>query len=298
MDNLQMWQLVLDAWAALRRHYEPVIAESAKALNFDMRTWGLLLAVLTFEPEDTTPAHLMIRGPYTSADMYRRRLEAAAQAGFLQEIAPGRFRLSELGRDSALKLIEIGRQAMSEADPLIPQDGARLRDLLDRLVRACLETPPPPQTWSIQLSCRLMPPIDPPMPFIEQAISALWAYRDDAHLAAWQHSGLSATALETLTLLWRGEVDSLETLCKRLEARGHSCQVYQAGIHDLRKRGYVNGPDHAPWLTGSGRVFRNQVEDETNRLFFRPWSCLSQDNRQEMIVLLERMREGLTSESG
>lgn len=298
MDDLQMWQLVLDAWSSLRRHFEPVIEQTARSLNLDVRTWGLLLAALSFEPEETTPAHLMIRGPYTSAEMYHRRLEAAARAGFLQELAPGRFRLSESGRKTALSLIEIGRQAMAEADPLEPAESARLRDLLDRLVKACLETPPPPQTWSIQLSCRLMPPAEPPMPFIEQAISALWAYRDDAHLAAWQHSGLSATALETLTLLWRGEVDSLESLCKRLETRGHSCQVYQAGIDELRKRGYVNGPDHAPWLTGSGRVFRNQVEDETNRLFFRPWSCLNQDNKQEMIVLLERMRDGLTAESG
>jgi len=298
MDDLQLWQLVLDAWRALRQRFEPVVEHTARSINLDMRTWGLLLAALTFEPEDITPAHLMIRGPYTSAEMYHRRLDAAAQAGLLQELAPGRFRLSESGRETALNLIEIGRQAMAEADPLEPVESARLRDLLDRLVRACLETPPPPQTWSIQLSCRLLPLPDPPMPFTEQAISALYAYRDDAHLAAWQQSGLSATALETLTLLWRGEVDSLEALCKRLEARGHSCQVYQAGIDDLRKRGYVNGPDHAPWLTGSGRVYRNQVEDETNRLFFRPWSCLSQDNRQEMITLLIHMRDGLTTESG
>ncbi len=65
MDDLQMWQLVQEAWKALRRHFESVIEQSARTMDLDLRMWALLLAVLTFEPEDTTPAHLLIRGPYT-----------------------------------------------------------------------------------------------------------------------------------------------------------------------------------------------------------------------------------------
>ena len=39
-------------------------------------------------------------------------------------------------------------------------------------------------------------PHDPPLPYAEQALSCLAAYRDDAHLSAWRPSGLSAPALE------------------------------------------------------------------------------------------------------
>ena len=138
-----------------------------------------------------------------------------------------------------------------------------------------------------------MPPPEPPLPFIEQALSALAAYRDDAHLAAWQDTHLSATALETLTLLWNGEVNSLADLCKRLERRGHTCKVYSDVLEDLKAHGLINGSDQALWLTGAGRVFRNQIEDDTNRYFFAPWASLSQDERGDMARLFGQVIEGL-----
>ena len=138
-----------------------------------------------------------------------------------------------------------------------------------------------------------MPPQQPALPYIEQQFTALSAYRDDAHLAAWQESGLSATALETLTLFWKGEVGSLETLCKHLERRGHTCRVYQDSLDELRGLGYLQGPDQAPWLTGAGRVFRNQVEDDTNRYFFAPWACLKKKDRKALVDLLADLKNGL-----
>jgi len=54
MDEHKLWNLTLEALAAVRTHYEPVIerfiAESG------VTTWGLLLMGLTLEPETTSPA--------------------------------------------------------------------------------------------------------------------------------------------------------------------------------------------------------------------------------------------------
>lgn len=138
-------------------------------------------------------------------------------------------------------------------------DSQRLAILVARIVQASLNTPPPPDTWSIRLSFKLMPASSPPLPYIEQATSCLSSYRDDAHLAAWQPSGLSATALETLTLLWRGEADPLAAVCQRLSRRGHSPDVYAEALKELRTRGFVKGPEAAPRLTEAGRAFREQV---------------------------------------
>ncbi|MDP2976702.1 MAG: hypothetical protein Q8N45_10895, partial [Anaerolineales bacterium] len=74
-------------------------------------------------------------------------------------------------------------------------DSQRIALLLCRIVEKSLETPPPPDTWSICLSYKLMPETEPPLPYIEQAVSCLNGYRDDAHLAAWKPGGLDAPAL-------------------------------------------------------------------------------------------------------
>jgi hypothetical protein len=68
MNFLPLWQLANEAWNALGDHFEPVIEREGLEFGLGLQAWGLLLAVLTFEPEEVTPAHLMVRNPYTSAE--------------------------------------------------------------------------------------------------------------------------------------------------------------------------------------------------------------------------------------
>lgn len=293
MDEHKLWNLTLEALAAIRAHYEPVMERIITESGLDGWTWGLLLAAFTFEPDTTTPARLQVRGPYTATDAYLTRLAAAAEKGYPAEVTPGEYRLMEAGRAEAQRFIEEARAAMAEADPLAEADSERLSGLLARLVQASLATPPPPDTRCISLSHRLMPAASPPLPYIEQAISCLAAYRDDAHLAAWQPSGLRATTLEALTFLWRGEADSLDALCERLAHRGHQRQVYAQALAELRVRGFIEGPDSAPWVTEAGRTFREQVEADTDRYFFAPWACLDDAEKAELADLLTRLRDEL-----
>jgi hypothetical protein len=211
------------------------------------------------------------------------------------EGSPGEYRLTAIGRARIEDLFREARENMARADPLPLADSERLASQLGLLVQASLNTPPPPDTWSIRHAYRLMPPAHPPLPYTEQAISCLQGYRDDAHLAAWQSTGLTATAMETLTLLWRVEVDSLETICQRLARRGHAPQVYSRALEDLRERRFIEGPDSAPRVTPAGRYFREGVEDETDRYFFTPWKVLEEEHRQSLGESLARLRDELSA---
>lgn len=297
MDDKALWNLIRQALAALRSYYEPVIERHIAESGLDGRAWGLLLAALTFEPDNTTPAHLMIRGPYTAAEHYLARLRAAAEAGFLIEVAPGEFQLSSKGRSWTERFIQEVRAAMDAADPLPAADGRRLASLLGQLAKNSLESPPPPDTWSIRLSFQLMPEPEPPLPYFEQAASCLSAYRDDAHLAAWQESGVSATALEVLSYLWRGQASSFADLKEHLANRGHPEQVYVDALDELRAHRYVMGSNEALRLTRAGRLFREKVEEDTDGLFYAPWPLLSQEGRSELVSILERLRDGLREKS-
>ena len=293
MDDLALWNLTREAWGALVSRFEPEIEPLIQESSLDDRAWGLLLAALTFEPEHITPAHLMVRGPYTAAEQYLARLRSCSEKGYLKEVAQGEFRLTAKGRTAAGRFINKARTAMAKVDFLSSIDSQKLARLLGRLVLTCLENPPPPDTWSIRLGYQLMPDFDPPYPYFEQAVSCLAAYRDDAHLEAWRRTGLTATALEVLTFLWRDQAGSLDELVDKLAHRGHSKEVYASALAELREGKLISGTISAIRLTEAGKTFREQIEAATDRLFFAPWSCLSLAERTDLEGLLVRVRDSL-----
>jgi len=286
MDNQTLWELMREAWIRIEKRFGPATNPLISKSTLTLREWMLILAALTFEPEDTTPSHLMVRGPYTSSDRYLSGLERAAELGYFDRVGEGRYRLSGSGTKAAQEFIDVARDAMILTAKLPDQELAGLVLLLKRLIQECLETPPPPDTWSLGLSNKLMPPIDPPMPFIEQAISCLSAYRDDAHLASWCSSGLSASAMESLSLIWRSQVKTLQELTRKLEFRGHPESVYLDALIELRDRQYLEGSRNNLRITEKGNQFRIEVEEKTDQYFFQPWSCLTETEKIQIAEIL------------
>jgi hypothetical protein len=293
MNDQDLWGLIRETGRAIWPHYQPVLERILENTGLDGRSMSLLIAVLTIEPDTTTPAHLLIRNPYTSAEQYFSSLAHAARLGYLGEVSQGEFRMTPEGRRIAQQFIDEARYAMAQADPLQLPESQRLAGLLGRVVQSSLETPPPPNPWSIGLSFKIMPSFDPPLPYTEQAISCLVAYRDDAHLAAWRGTGLSATALETLTLLWRSEADSFSELVDQLAHRGHSNDVYMDAVTDLTEREFIENSESRLRITTKGQRFRDQIEHDTQSFFFAPWSELSPDEKDEAGELSVQMRDGL-----
>jgi len=293
MDNQTLWELVRKAWTKINKLYQPVVEPFLQELSLDWRIMGLLLAVLTFEPEDTTPGHLTVRGPYTSPEEYLKRLELASEKGMLNGTGENRFRLTAKGRQIAQDFIRLARQAMDTGNPLSAPDTSQLAEYMRRLVFTSVKSPPPPDKWSIKLSMKLLPEEMDSLSYIEQTFSCMGAYRDDSHLAAWQSAGVSATALETLTLVWREEASSLDQLYEKLSYRGYTRQVYADAIAELRDRKYLSGALGALRVTHEGQRFRQQVEDTTNKYFFAPSACLHVQERKSLAGLLTQLWDNL-----
>lgn len=290
MDNRTLWNLMRGASRSLQEGYDPVIQPLVSRSRLTLREWMLLLAALTFEPEDTTASHLLVRGPYTSSEKYLAGLEKAAAVGYMEKVIEGRYRLSGMGKSAVQEFINLAREAMTEAANLPDEELNDLAQLLERLVNNCLEAPPPPDKWSIKLSTKLMPGKVPPTPFIEQAISCLTAYRDDAHLASWCASGLSASALESLTLIWREKANSFPEITQELRFRGHPESVYLDALVELNTRGYLTGSRNNLKITPEGEQFRIQVEEQTDEYFFRPWDCLNDVEKGHMAEILRKIQ--------
>lgn len=301
MDNQTLWKLMQETVRLIRSIYTPMFIEFCEETGIDQPSFGVLLAALIFEPEAITPDRLRVRIPYTAADAYLERLEALEKRGELKAVNQRKYRLTISGRETLWLLLEKGRSAMAEADPLPLTDSRRLAILHNKVVRACSEATqssfaplhPSGSMWSIGYALKLLPPLEPPLPFTEEAISCLNAFRDDAHLAAWQHTGLSALAFEALSLLWRGEADSLEAIYQELKWRGHHVGEYADALVELRNRTFIEGVEFDLALTPIGRSFREQVERDTDRFFFGPWEFMERAMKSEMAALLQRLREAL-----
>lgn len=290
-DDHALWTLARQAAAAIVPSYQSVFEQFQRSRNVDNWTIGILISALSFEPQPISTALLSVRGPYTAAESYQEKLESAVQADLLIEIDPGKYHLTAQGRLDIQNLMDQGRTLMAEADPFELDESRHLAALLDWLVKSCLEASTPPGKWCIRHAWKQMPFFEPPLPYTEQALSCLSAYRDDAHLAAWQASGLSAVALEALTYIWRSEADSLETLSQKLSYRGHSISVYTNALIQLRKMELIAGSDHSLRLTVHGHAMRDQIEKTTDGYFFRPWIGLNEIQKKELADLLQRLRD-------
>ena len=243
MNIVPLWPMLLEALQALGRHYGPAMDQAAAQLGLPTPDWnGWLLAALMFEPEPISAARLRERSPYTSARLINERLVKAARQGFLTPIgeAETEYRLTQTGKLAAERVIGAAYEEMGTLQPIELTEMEHLASLLHRLVMACLSAPEPPGKWSILHSRRTDPRDDASVVVrIDQYGSDLAAYRDDAHLAAWQSHNLEGHAWDALTCLWRGEATTPDELHRKLERRGYSRDEYgQAlGVSDGTRLG-------------------------------------------------------------
>jgi hypothetical protein len=301
MKDLDLWPLVWGALDALTAHYGPAIDNAAAELGIPVGEWyGWLMAARIFEPEPVSAPRLRVRSAYTAPAKLESALAKGAQLGLLETVKDGEYHLTDAGRSGVQHLIKTAYGAMSSLQPLPQSELLRLAGLLQRIVLASLAAPEPPGKWCLRIARHYDPGDDAAvMERLDQYLSDLVAYRDDAHLAAWQPYGVSGQAWETLTLLWLGSVKTLDELCEKLAARrGFAREDYAAAVQELMARGWITEDADGYSVTDSGRVLRQEGETRTNGYFYGPWGRLSEAEVSELRDLLIRFRTALHDPQG
>jgi hypothetical protein len=296
MSTSDLWPLALEAWEALGAVYGPAMARAAaEEAGLPAGVYfGWFLPALGLDPEPISAQHLAAWAPYTAPALNESRFEANVRLGLLRRGAAGEYYLTEAGRAATKCIIAAAYAAMAALQPLPAADSARLADLLRCLVAASLAAAEPPGKWRLRLSRRTDPGESAPiLARIDQYLTDLNAYRDDAHLAAWQPYGVSGPAWEAFTLFWRDEATSLDELTDKLARRGHTREVYSQAAQELIGRGWVVEAADGYAVTEAGRVLRQEAEDTTDRYFYTAWACLDAREVGELRELLTRLRVGL-----
>jgi Helix-turn-helix family len=297
MDTIALWSLALEALEALGTHYRPAMDQAAAQSGLASPEWiGWLIPALMFDPEPISAPRLCLRSPYTSARLYNERLAKAAKKGFLTPVseAQNEFGLTELGRQAAEQVMGAMYAKMAALQPIASPDLERLAGFLHRLVKSSLTAPEPPGKWNILRSRRIDPGAAASVVAqIDQYGGDLAAYRDDAHVAAWQPHNIDGHAWDAFTCLWRSEATTLDGVHKELERRGEDRQALEV----LSQRGWVREEASDYQVTPLGREIRQAAEETTDRYFYAPWSCLSQAETEELRNLLILLRDGLQPNS-
>jgi hypothetical protein len=207
--------------------------------------------------------------PYaTQWDQQQAAASAARDAGLVDEKG-GRWDLTAKGRELMSRVRrEADAYLAGLSSPLSTADLARLASLLGRAFDATVASLDRRWQSHIPRAKRMAGDGTHPMVALENAVYGLWQARDDCHMAAWRQAGLDGPTLDTLTRIWRHEATSEEDLAAKLTSQRPSDVREQ--LVRLRRDGLVAASGELR-TTDKGAQARQEIEDETDRLFFEGW---------------------------
>ncbi|MDP9371177.1 MAG: hypothetical protein M3Q65_01700, partial [Chloroflexota bacterium] len=131
-----------------------------------------------------------------------------------------------------------------------------------------------------------------PLVRLERAVFDLWMARDDAHIGAWRAAHFPSPALDVLTRLWRGDAETLPALCAVLADTQDPDDV-EANVEELVEQGYVEWRGETLQPTRAGYRIREDIEADTDDLYFRQWPPLAPDEVAWLHDALSRAIGGL-----
>jgi len=277
--------------------YDPVFISYGQQYGISLPSLYLLVAIPAFAPKAVSVEMLNIRSPYTASEHYHALLQELTLADMLSEEPQGQYRINPQGLNALKETLAGVYQVLGEirSFPLIKQMdlASRLKVLSD----TCLNAPDPPGTWCIRHVRRLDPGSRVPMfARIDQFLSELQAFRDDAHLAAWRGIESNGHAWEILSYLWVRREETSEVIFEVLKKRGHPHEHSEHAVELLLRRGWITREEDLLRITTFGTEIRQTAENTTERYFLAPFSKISAVEMEGTTTLLEELSRELLSQ--
>jgi hypothetical protein len=270
---------------------EPVPLLQVRRGRAESPAWYMVQAA-EFDPEPLSVAKLRVRDIYASESMASALLEMLAGEKWLDRRGE-EYYLTEAGREVMLRVTTRGRTLLEEVAVPENVDVARLAQLWQRVTEASLHCPKPPGNWCLAYSRRRAPAETTSLlARLLHFISDFNAFRDDAHMAAWQPLGVTGHEWEAFSFVMSGGANTAVALFDELAYRGYSREDYAAALAALAERGWLVAEGDAYQPTEAGRAVQADVEQQTDDYFYAPWhEALNEAEIAETIELMRVLRE-------
>ncbi len=290
-----LWPDVQEAFQAIGPHYQPQTGPFVREWGYEDSDWFVSFIAYGVDPDPLTAVALQKKiYVYSHPDRVKQLLTGAAARGFLTENQTGQYTITEKGRAGMDKFFEIAWDSIEDLTPLPAVDIDRLAHMLYRVVAATETALQPAAKTNLKVSRRTDPGLDAPgIVRVDQYLTDLLRYRDDAHIAVWSAHGVSGPAWEAFTYIWRGDAQTTAELVEKLPNRGHTAVAYDEALVTLVKKGWLTMQDGVYTVTAVGQQLRDAAETETEEKFNVGLWALDADEMETLVSLLAQFKEGL-----
>lgn len=300
MNLNSIWSVLEDTFYLLGGYGFAAMDKAATEMELkpDWSTW--LFAIWLFGSEPITIANFMRIFPYGLAHHNEERFASAVQYGYLISDGQNGYLPTESGMKAAQRVWREAGDSLARLNPIPEAQLDRLFDHLARLGESAMSAPEPPPHYFMSHKRENYQRFEVLYPLERFVVlfGELAAYRDDMYVATWGAHGVEGHAWEVLDLLSRGETLTFDDLHNKLSRRGVTEEVHKGDVKELIGRGWAEESSGVYQITSEGKQVRAEVEAETERLFFAPWSCLNESELEELFHLAEQLRDGLRINKG
>ncbi len=296
MNLKSTWSTLEESSEILFNNYGyPAADKAAEELSLPPGYYAWVTPIWMFDANPFSITQFMRYFPYGLAQVNDERLTSAVQQGYLVSDGQGKYRATESGRNAALRLIQAGNNDMAALTP-IPNESLRtLGNLLARISDAAFNLPEPPAHILIKAKrdCYQRTGTFAALEGFPAHCMLLEGHRDDCYFATWSAYGVEGHTWEVLDFLSNSDAITFEDLHAKLSRRGVTEEAHARDVRELVGRGWVEEGSGVVKATEAGKQVRAEVEAETERLFFLPWSSLNKSELEELASLAGQLRDGL-----
>ena len=257
--------------------------------------WFMIQAA-EFAPEPLTVHNIRVRDVYASERIVEALLELLAGERWLERVGRA-YHLTTSGKNIITQLQERTVKLLTSTQlPISSELVNTLEASLRHIIEASLSQADASLTWCLSYSRNRAPSDDAhPLVKLSQYFSDFNAYRDDAHMRAWQAVESEGYMWESFAHIATNKANSVSAIFDALYYRGYAKEEFHHGVKTLIEKGWVEQNEQDGYLTVSeeGESVFNEVEKTTDELFYAPWHTFSADFLIQTIQQLQQFHTEL-----
>lgn len=277
IEALRTLPPLLPAFLRRRRLGLAAVGEALADLGIERSAFFVLMQLHvvqgSYNGRPVMLAQIRANNPYSAIDQYSAPLAYLVEKGLVLRRSGGNYSLAPRALDAVERVHVAGRSHVARLQPLPDEDLSALAASLERAVNAVLDDDVLKAVPGSHLAGHhslAQSGETRPMVRIEQAVYDLWGARDDAHIRAWRDAGLEGPPFDALSRLWTGDARTRDEL-DRVLAATQTPEDVENSVSFLLDKEYTLVDGEAIGLTPAGVLVREDIERETDRIYFAPW---------------------------